>query len=384
MPITQIAMELGCTRSPYVKTVVFDLFGTNGGAMPCKMSIDDINSIVSGQTLSADAALLGYSETLDSMGYENQFSPLNRELSTALLGRTKKIAFLPLQLYDDANLLRYSNYPSVKSVWNYIVPRLAEQGYVTLIKPHPGSKHRPSAIEENSLARAALKSYYDLIFWCDSATGNYQNSHLFGLSNIVVTVNSSVGFEALYHDKVVVVMGDAIYKINGVFPTLDQAINGQYSHADYLHSIGLLRKYFLDGYLAPEQWFSEPSLFYQRISSMLGAKGPATKKVLRMRSGKKNSLEGRRSTDRHADPSFALENDADKHFPDPTEIAKRLYDVVSPAQRSHVQWLWWQVCRARAPTSLCRPRFPQLSKWLRSRLKSSGTLFRTSPGSLKA
>jgi capsular polysaccharide export protein len=44
---------------------------------------------------------------------------------------------------------------------------------------------------------------------------NYTNELIKGC-NFVITLNSTVGFEALQHHKKVIVLGEAIYKISGI------------------------------------------------------------------------------------------------------------------------------------------------------------------------
>ncbi|MFB7250222.1 rhamnan synthesis F family protein [Microbacterium sp. NPDC056234] len=248
-PVTRVALELGCTRDPFLSTVVMDPLGTNGSALVPRLSLDDIGDIVGDNPLSAEEALAAYSSSLESVPYEQQFLPLGEDLSAQLLRDGRKIAFLPLQIHDDANLLRFSPYDTVEDVVLDIVPKLAGAGYRTIIKTHPGSWNRAQSRLAFSLARAALRPWADDIVWLDSTKETYSNAQLAALAELVVTVNSSIGFEALYFDKVVAVMGDAVYKPSGLFPTLSEAISGEFDIRAYRHGIGLLRRFMLDGYL---------------------------------------------------------------------------------------------------------------------------------------
>jgi hypothetical protein len=252
-PVTRIAMELGCTRAPFLRSVVMDPFGTNGSAIVPRLSVDDLRGIVGDNPMTAAEALYGYSANVEALPYEQQFLPLDGgDWSTRILGTSQKIAFLPLQLHDDANLLRFSKYETVEDVVLDVVPKLAAAGYLTVIKTHPDAKSRAQSHLAFSLARSALQPWADDVVWLDASKTVYNNAQLAALADLVVTVNSSVGFESLYFDKVVSVLGDAVYKPKDLFPDLDAAISGAFDLQAYRHGIGLLRRFMLGGYLADD------------------------------------------------------------------------------------------------------------------------------------
>jgi voltage-gated potassium channel Kch len=269
LPVTRIAMELGCTRPPFIDTVVFDSFGTNGGAIVPRLGLADIRDAVGGDPMPAAEAIFAYSETIEALGHEQSLAPMPADLAPVAYGRSRRIAFLPLQLYDDANLLRFSPYASLRDVVLDVVPRLADAGYTVIVKPHPASKHRPDGMAENAVARGALAPWHRSIVWCDPAR-TWSNPKLIAMSDFVVTVNSSVGFEALYYDKPVVPLGEAVYAPRDLFPTLDEVIEGRFDHAAYLAGIGLLRRFMLGGYLAPANARSEIQAFHHRVATLDG------------------------------------------------------------------------------------------------------------------
>jgi hypothetical protein len=230
-----------------------DPFGTNGSAIVPRLSVEDLRGIVGDNPMTAAEALYGYSANLEALPYEQQFLPVDSgDWSSRILGTTKKIAFLPLQLHDDANLLRFSKYETVEDVVLDVVPKLAAAGYLTVIKTHPGAKSRHQSQVAFSLARAAVRPWADDVVWLDATKGVYSNAQLIALADLVVTVNSSVGFESLYFDKVVSVLGDAVYKPSGLFPDLDAAISGAFDRQAYRHGIGLLRRFMLGGYMVSD------------------------------------------------------------------------------------------------------------------------------------
>ena len=268
-PVTRIAMERGCTRAPFLESSIMDPYGTNGSAIVPRLAAEDLREIVGGDTMSSHDAIMAYSQSLETLPYEYQFSMISsKQLGQSIKGQ--RLVFLPLQLYDDANLLRFSPYRTLTDVVLDVVPRLAARGYKVLIKPHPASRHRPSATMANSLAHAALREWLDHVVWCDQQDHNHSNTQLICLADFVVTVNSSVGFEALYFDKPVVVLGDAVYKPKNLFPTLEQMLDGDFDNDAYQENIGYLRRFFLGGYLHHDNIRSDAAQFGERLSLIHG------------------------------------------------------------------------------------------------------------------
>lgn len=263
-PVTRIAMELGCTRAPFLASVVADPFGTNGSALVPRLSVKDLRYAVDDNPMSSAEALFGYSSTMEALPYEQQFLPLvTADWSSRILGTKRRVAYLPLQLHDDANLLRFSNYSSVEEVVLDAVPKLASAGFLTMIKTHPDATKRRQSRVAYAIAREALRPWADDVLWLDATESKYENSQLVALADLVVTVNSSVGFEALYFDKVVSVLGDAVYKPKDLFPDLETAVSGDFDLEEYRNGTGLLRRFMLGGYLAPDAIRGSAAAFEQ-------------------------------------------------------------------------------------------------------------------------
>lgn len=91
------------------------------------------------------------------------------------------------------------------------------------------------------------------------------NAYLISISDVVVTVNSSVGFESLYFDKPVVVLGEAVYKPKNLFPSIDEFLSDGFDLDSYLQNIGVLRRIMLGGYLQPASIFNSPLLFINLV-----------------------------------------------------------------------------------------------------------------------
>ncbi|PIE12246.1 MAG: hypothetical protein CSA72_00290 [Rhodobacterales bacterium] len=260
--IMSMGMELGCTRAPFVETIAPDLLGTNGSAVPAQLSVSDLEEITGGQGLSAPDALAMFSRAETGDTWRAGFDLVAPPDLRAFLDRGR-IAVLPLQLYDDANLLRFSPYGTVRDVVLDVVPKLAEAGWNVVVKPHPASAVRGAAVTENRIARDALAPWSDHLFWYEGSETT--SATLMSLADLVVTVNSSVGFEALFYDRPVVVMGDAVYKPKGLFPTLDDVVREQVDWTAYARHAALLRQFMLGGYLQPDVMLRSRALLERQV-----------------------------------------------------------------------------------------------------------------------
>ena len=90
---TAINMELGCTREPFFDSVIMDPFGTNGAGLIPKIDIKDIKTIVNGDSLSAENAILCFTGR-NILGYEQQFEPLDSDLYKQISTNQPKVFFL--------------------------------------------------------------------------------------------------------------------------------------------------------------------------------------------------------------------------------------------------------------------------------------------------
>ena len=270
-----IDMELGCSRKPFMDTLVADPWGVNGASVLSQAQISDFDGIPASE--SELDLLLCNGE--NSVSYEEKFSYVASQVLLNL-PKDKKVAYIPLQLYDDANLLQYSPYHTVEEVLMDILPPLLKDDYVCIVKEHPRSVTRLGARYANLKARLyAMKN--ENVIWLTDQDKTIPNSFLFQKSDVVVTVNSSTGFEALYYDKPLVVLGEAVYKIRDVFPTLNEYLkNGVAS--DYLENIGKIRNFFLNYYLFSHEKANDSNFFFNHLKFVgdLSKKNLTTKEII--------------------------------------------------------------------------------------------------------
>ena len=109
----------------------------------------------------------------------------------------KKYIFIPLQVNTDTQVLVHSGYENIQDFISHVEKTFYdEQNNVSLVfKPHPMDKGMEYTFDSRSIV-------------VDSDTNK-----LIQGSEFIITINSTVGFEAIQHYKVVIVLGEAFYKI---------------------------------------------------------------------------------------------------------------------------------------------------------------------------
>ena len=271
-----IDMELGCSRTPFLNSLVADPWGVNGSSSLSKSDISDFQNIPSSN---AENDFL-FSGGINSLAYESKFAYLDVSQILNKIGE-KKMALISLQLYDDANQVHYSPFESVKAVLQRILPVLSKEGYVCLIKEHPASNLRRGS--ENANLEAKLYALdFENVVWLTYKDKDIQNSTLFRIADVVITVNSSSGFEALFYEKPVVVLGDAVYKTANVFPTLEDYLKGNFDYEVYKTNIGKIRNFFLNYYLFSHEQANDSRFFfpYLKFIGDMSLKNMSVKEII--------------------------------------------------------------------------------------------------------
>lgn len=259
-----VDMELGCSRTPYLDTIVMDPWGVNGASAISNASINDFKNI---KFADGYDDLLNFGFEHSSLAFEELFRYVPLSQFRSLLDKKEKIAFIPLQLYDDANLLKFSSYERVLDFLVDILPKLAKEGYICIIKEHPGSFKRNGAQQANEQAKKYANNFSNVI-WMSEESMKISNTFLFQIADVIVTINSSTGFESLFFEKPVVILGKAVYKVSGVFPTLSEYLSGSFDYNEYKKNIGKIRSFFYRYYLLDISIFDQPKKFLEKVKKV--------------------------------------------------------------------------------------------------------------------
>lgn len=109
----------------------------------------------------------------------------------------KKVVFFPLQVQLDTNILLYSPYNTMREVFFEIYKKLNSENTFFIIRPHP-EELETTLINIPILDNVLVSKDESLEYWLN-------------LSDLVVTVNSTVGLEALIKGKSIICLGQSVY-----------------------------------------------------------------------------------------------------------------------------------------------------------------------------
>jgi capsular polysaccharide export protein len=127
---------------------------------------------------------------------------------------SKNYFLLPLQVRNDAQILHYSSFKSIEDILNLVVESFAKYAphrLFLVIKHHPMDRGYSDYSKLIKNISADHGVYDRVIYTWDSHLPTILNNSLG-----VVTVNSTVGLQALFHKTPVKVLGKAIYNIQGL------------------------------------------------------------------------------------------------------------------------------------------------------------------------
>ena len=157
-----------------------------------------------------------------------------------------------------------------------VVKRVVElahrHDWAVVFKPHPASRTRLNGMAEARRAQSELP-LADEAVWIDGTYGDISTAQLVAACDGVITVNSSVGFEALFYDKPVALLGEAVFAPMQSLPTAEQLLTDAFDRQDYLHRIAALRGFMLD---VPLFERSRGMQFEHLLERILGVKDAAS------------------------------------------------------------------------------------------------------------
>ncbi|WP_447649037.1 capsular polysaccharide export protein, LipB/KpsS family [Pseudomonas abietaniphila] len=204
--------ELGPTRPPFEETIYFDPAGTNGNvsARSAKLSELSLKALPPETWLGQKSR---YENSPDGIGIVDMpYTAVPDEISQSI---KFPYIYIPLQLADDLNTIKNSEFEGPLDFLKKTLPVFIEQGYNIVIKPHPGSLTRPYNLIEETKALAYARSLGADVTILDRKITVTRSLRLIVQSSFVCTINSSVGYEALLLGKQALILGDAAYDIGG-------------------------------------------------------------------------------------------------------------------------------------------------------------------------
>ena len=175
-------------------------------------------------------------------------------------GLPDSFVFVPFQVDSDTQIVEYSHWiRNMEHLYEVVVNlknSLGDKIPAIVIKEHPSSKNTYRHLH-------GLNN--DVQFY-----NSYNTQELIEKSEFIITVNSSVGLEALLLDKSVIMLGESFYKLEGLVSSADNLEELSAACLNLKPSDGILRIAFLDylynDYYLKGSW-REPS--QEHISSVV-------------------------------------------------------------------------------------------------------------------
>ena len=154
--------------------------------------------------------------------------PKNHGIPERLHTLPKRFVLLPLQVIKDSQLINHS--PLVGNDMSLLVRKVRESLRAVdpncrlVVKLHPAERRADYASLANELD--------DVLFVAKQSV-----RELLPKAQVVVTVNSTVGFEALMHGKSVLMVGDNFYRVSGVVHALSRLDDLPYCLGEALQGV---------------------------------------------------------------------------------------------------------------------------------------------------
>jgi len=233
--------EFGPTRAPFHQTIYFDPCGTNGAAAVLSAPLDALTPKVS---VPRETWVTRQGKTWNDenkIGLIDAPITLEPELISEIYSSTPYI-FIPLQLEDDLNTQLYSEFKTPESFLRHVIPQALAAGLNVVVKGHPAAQGRTFNLIGETKALKFAKTFGDKVRILPRNTSAFHSMNVIAQSAAVVTINSSVGFEALLLGKNTLLYGAAAFDVGGkLFAgnnvlTQDRAANADHVHLDKLTS----------------------------------------------------------------------------------------------------------------------------------------------------
>jgi len=181
----------------------FDINGTNFESEIAKTNLD--YSLINERQKNKFKKKI---EEIDNKGYSAWEQPKRKNLAELKknlgIKENQKVIFFPGQVDHDSNIVLFSKYfKNSKDVLMWIIKDLKNDNFFVLVKPHPKGFDK--------------KEELDLIIGHNGiSTDKINIIDAIYLSDIIITINSTVGFEALIREKPVIQLGMGILSNKGL------------------------------------------------------------------------------------------------------------------------------------------------------------------------
>ncbi len=214
MGATPFFMELATMRNPFPPSFYIDGLGINGLASLAQLDLSYIQEKCK--------LLPSCEEFLTKLDTNplNTEQLLDQKFNFTTYHHTERLTsrndvLVPLQIGDDANILIGSNYNSSFEFVQEVLDIFRGTNTDLVFKPHPGAFHRGGMVYDDHYRCKKLVESQPGAFWYEQEVPKKDYISFLRSFNGVVTINSSVGFEAMILGVPVFPLGQALYKPKG-------------------------------------------------------------------------------------------------------------------------------------------------------------------------
>lgn len=201
--------ELGPTRAPFPETFYLDPLGTNGNASVSLLPESFFPAgLPSGHAYIAKQSALIADET--QPGVEDSVWSIAADKGEIRPFDTPYI-FVPLQLADDLNTLSHSRFKSPREFLEEVLPAAKDQGLKVAVKGHPAAAARPYNLTREIDAIRYAKTFGDQLLIVPSNISAPSSLRLIGQALGILSINSSISFEARLIGKKSACLGRAVF-----------------------------------------------------------------------------------------------------------------------------------------------------------------------------
>ncbi|WP_294154118.1 hypothetical protein [uncultured Selenomonas sp.] len=251
--IVALFAELGPTRRPYCPTLYFDHEGTNGFASISQTDVEDLEpmAVVPHTVWSLAGNKRVYDEPLT-------LRPAAKEKEAKLVLKHPYI-FVALQLADDLNTVLCSHYQRPVDFLQQIIKDFQGTEYDIVVKGHPGAALRAYNLKAQKEAEELAEKEAHVHFLANDVD-EMETISWYVHAAAVVSINSSLSFEALLSGKKSYVAGDAVYNLSGLMNYTPERILAGEAESNQLDR---MVSFLCGHYLHPASSVFETDLVYR-------------------------------------------------------------------------------------------------------------------------
>ncbi|WP_420393814.1 hypothetical protein [Acuticoccus sp.] len=206
--ILPVYMELAPFRPPFPSAYYLDPRGVNGAHSAAAVGVAQMQD---GDLLPVEIVIdaVNPSPLREPSLYDGKWDAF--VVPGASRRGTDRRVLVPLQIRDDANILLNSPFKSMAEFVRHCLAELPSEDTV-VFKPHPGAFHRGGIVLSDHVAARREVDARPNAFWDDAKVPPSDYLAYLRSFDAVVTINSSVGFEASLVGVPSVALGNALYR----------------------------------------------------------------------------------------------------------------------------------------------------------------------------